>query len=525
MAPTARTVAAHGPVTPITRRGTTVGGAAEAVGSLAPPSAPRPYTGLPSDRPISKPAMDPFAPVSQPGIDPFAARPAALTPRAATDQQYGRPLGQPSYDPMGPSRPPTAGPATRPYDPGAAVAPHSAAAPVARPPSDPPQSLDTLGVPPRTQPYHEPAAPAYRPASQAAQRTVVVGGNRMAVGGPQFRSESAAPSQPISKPNMDPYAARPIGQPISRPAADPYAARPLLPPTAPRPISQPTHDPYAALRGAVPPPSIPGQHGAVPPPSIPGQHGAVPAPSIPGQHGAVPPPKPISQPGADPYAALRAPSQALGKPISQPGADPFAALRPPTQQPISRPAYDPYAPPKPVPPPQLPAHAQPAEPSSAAARNTGTRTPVAADPQDPTVLPNHEDLLQTLAEMALQPPPTSAEIAELAASLRRRRYMAGEAMIKQGQPAETACIFVVGVAHMEYATPGRPVVTFGALRPGDIAGDGAVAGGGFHGCSVVADSPCVVLTLTSAKAAEIRLKQPELAEKLRRAVLAQQARK
>ncbi len=78
---------------------------------------------------------------------------------------------------------------------------------------------------------------------------------------------------------------------------------------------------------------------------------------------------------------------------------------------------------------------------------------------------------------------------------------------------------------MQYATPGRDPVEFGEIRPGDVIGEGAVAAGGYHGCSVVADTTVVVWSFEAGAMTDLLRKHTDLGPKLKALLLAQQSRK
>ncbi len=268
--------------------------------------------------------------------------------------------------------------------------------------------------------------------------------------------------------------------------------------TAPRPISQSGADPFAAQRHAAP----------------------------------------VSQPGGDPFAArqpgpfgMRDPitGSPSGMPVSQPSLDPFqprAPMIPPNAGPVSRPAMDPFAPRGGAAPISKPASdpfagRPPATPISRPSSDPfGTFRPGAA--AGPDVDPEFALLIRT---MPFATPLSDGELRGLSALMRRKSYTAGEVVVRQGLPAEQGAIVSSGLGHMQYTTPGRDPVEFGEIRPGDIIGEGAVGAGGYHGCSVVADTTVVAWSFEAGAMVDLQRKFPELGPKLKALLLAQQSRK
>ena len=469
---------------PSTSRGGTVSTTeSDVVGTLPTAQAPRPYGSSAIGRPISQPIADVGAarstPVSQPGHDPAASRPSIERPR---------PISQPAYSPAAPPRPITR-PANDPYSTRAPAPPIAGSSrPISHPAHDPSR--------PVSQPAYDPGRPVSRPnfdpgaPAQAQSRPVTVGGIRISGSQQTYRSESSGHRPvgvPASKPGSDPFAARPSGNPISQSGLDPYAPRPqsgqaghaapnpaLLGPTLGS-SSQPTSNPQA--------PRLIG--------------GPISRPAH-DPFAARPLANPISQSAMDPFAP-----RALLRPISQPAVDPFAAAG--RGAPVSRTTSDPFQ-------PQGPLNA----PRPQAQQPTPASQPGAVvDPE----------FVALAHGMAFSPTLAEPELLDLAAIVGRKVVEPGQAILKQGQPADQGAIVGSGVGHMNYATPGRQPVDFGEIQPGDIIGDGAVSGGGYHGCTVIADSACVVWTFSAAQMVDLNRRNPALTAKLKGLVLLQQGRR
>jgi len=192
--------------------------------------------------------------------------------------------------------------------------------------------------------------------------------------------------------------------------------------------------------------------------------------------------------------------------VSRPAMDTFAAR--PAAVPASRPANDPYASKAPAAPISRPA----ADPFGAV-----RPTPNAGPDLDP-------EFAVLVRSMPFAVPLTEGELRALSALMRRKTCTAGELVVHQGQPAEQGAIVSSGLGHMQYATPGRDPVEFGEIRPGDIVGEGAVGTGGYHGCSVVADTTVVVWSFEASAMTDLLRRCPDLARKLKALLLAQQSR-
>ncbi|MSQ82359.1 MAG: cyclic nucleotide-binding domain-containing protein [Myxococcales bacterium] len=291
---------------------------------------------------------------------------------------------------------------------------------------------------------------------------------------------SSAIGRPISQPSADPRAARPT--PVSQPGHDPAAPRPSF--DRPRPISQPAYSLAAPPRPITRPANEP-YSARAPGPPMAGSGRLI-------SHAAHDPSRPVSHPAHDP-----------GRPVSGLGHDPFAAVG--RGAPVSRTTSDPFQPQGPHNAPR-PQSQQPAHASQPGA---------VIDPE-----------FWALARgMAFSPSLVESELHDLAAIVGRKVVEPGQTILKQGQPADQGAIVGSGVGHMNYATPGRQPVDFGEIQPGDIIGDGAVSGGGYHGCTVIADSACVVWTFSAAQMVDLNRRNPALTAKLKGLVLLQQGRR
>ncbi len=155
----------------------------------------------------------------------------------------------------------------------------------------------------------------------------------------------------------------------------------------------------------------------------------------------------------------------------------------------------------------------------AGARTTSSTADLsdAAEPVPQLAVDGEGTLALAEVDILRELPP--ALLATVAARLETATYTAGEAIVREGEPADRLCFLVAGSATVRVdldrdlgvgAGRTRRLRTFG---PGTCFGESALLDGGRRTASVIADGPAVVRTLSVADLDGLGARHPELRER------------
>jgi CRP-like cAMP-binding protein len=102
-----------------------------------------------------------------------------------------------------------------------------------------------------------------------------------------------------------------------------------------------------------------------------------------------------------------------------------------------------------------------------------------------------------------------ATLERLAQTVRTQSYKSGEKLAERGQDADHVCFVISGnLRVLNYSSAGR-MVRYAALRTGDFFGELAAIDGQPRSATVVAESDCVIATLSAKNFQDLIPSQPE----------------
>lgn len=102
-----------------------------------------------------------------------------------------------------------------------------------------------------------------------------------------------------------------------------------------------------------------------------------------------------------------------------------------------------------------------------------------------------------------------AALEKLAQTVRTQTYRSGEKLAERGQDADHVCFVISGhLRVLNYSSAGR-MVRYAALATGDFFGELAAIDGQPRSATVVAESDCVIATLSAEDFQELISSQPE----------------
>src|SRR5215204_3694356 len=103
-----------------------------------------------------------------------------------------------------------------------------------------------------------------------------------------------------------------------------------------------------------------------------------------------------------------------------------------------------------------------------------------------------------LATVSLLEGIPEAELADLAALLRRRDVPAGEVLWRQGDEPSAMLLIVEGRVSVSLPLPGHRAVEVGSMGPGEVLGEIPLVDGGRHSATAAVTEPTRLLSLSRA---------------------------
>jgi glutaminase len=126
----------------------------------------------------------------------------------------------------------------------------------------------------------------------------------------------------------------------------------------------------------------------------------------------------------------------------------------------------------------------------------------------------HDGVLP-LAAMDIVAGLDAAEVARLQPIVREVRYGAGEAIVREGDPADTIFLLAMGLATVRIDLgDGTRTKRLSTIAPGLAFGEMALFDGGTRSADVVADEPSVCYVLPIAALDRLAARSPEIRTKL-----------
>ena len=111
-------------------------------------------------------------------------------------------------------------------------------------------------------------------------------------------------------------------------------------------------------------------------------------------------------------------------------------------------------------------------------------------------------------------PLTPAERDALAPKLVRRTFVAGQAMVRQGDAGDSLFLIVEGKLSAMFSTGGRPAREAGKLGPGECFGEMSLLTGAPRSATVLARSPGLAYEVAKPDIAPILIARPAIATEL-----------
>ncbi|MDH2311232.1 SLC26A/SulP transporter family protein [Methylobacterium brachiatum] len=115
--------------------------------------------------------------------------------------------------------------------------------------------------------------------------------------------------------------------------------------------------------------------------------------------------------------------------------------------------------------------------------------------------------------------------ADFAPYLGVRTLAAGEALLRQGEAADTLYFLEQGVVSIEMEVPGRPNLRLRTTTAGTVIGEIGLVQGGRRTATAIAESPCRVVGVDRAALARMERERPDLALSLQRFLILELAGK
>jgi small-conductance mechanosensitive channel/CRP-like cAMP-binding protein len=123
-------------------------------------------------------------------------------------------------------------------------------------------------------------------------------------------------------------------------------------------------------------------------------------------------------------------------------------------------------------------------------------------------------VVETLQPIDVFSPLSHAQLAEVAEHADLRRYTAGEALMRQGDPGDSLYVVHAGRVRIDVTDAAGRTVTVASRGPGEVFGEMSLLTGAPRNASVIAETETEVVTVGKAAFADILLADPAIAERI-----------
>lgn len=123
-------------------------------------------------------------------------------------------------------------------------------------------------------------------------------------------------------------------------------------------------------------------------------------------------------------------------------------------------------------------------------------------------------VIETLQPIEVFTPLSHAQLAEVAEHADLRRYTAGEALMRQGEPGDSLYVVHAGRVRIDVSDAAGRTVTVASRGPGEVFGEMSLLTGEPRSASVIAETETEVVTVGKAAFADILLADPAIADRI-----------